>query len=121
MIYGYESTVTGSKSMQNLEDFATKFNASLQTLANATIIRPIILIGYSLGGLIIKQALVLLSQSKKEDDQKLIRAIYGVVFFGTLHHGMDISLLIPMAEDGPNHSLIKSLSSYNSQILTNQH
>lgn len=55
MIYGYESTVTGSKSMQNLEDFATKFNASLQTLANAMTIRPIILIGHSLGGLIIKQ------------------------------------------------------------------
>lgn len=121
MIYGYESTVTGSKSMQNLEDFATKFNASLQTLANATTIRPIILIGHSLGGLIIKQALVSLSRSKNEDDQKLIRAIYGVVFFGTPHHGMDISSLIPMAGDGPNRSLIESLSSHNSQILTNQH
>lgn len=55
MIYGYESTVAGSKSIQNLEDFATKFNASLQMLANATTIRPIILIGHSLGGLIIKQ------------------------------------------------------------------
>lgn len=55
MIYGYESTVAGSKSMQNLEDFATNFNASLQALANATTIRPIILIGHSLGGLIIKQ------------------------------------------------------------------
>jgi hypothetical protein len=55
MIYGYESTVAGSESMQNLEDFATKFNASLQMLANATTTRPIILIGHSLGGLIIKQ------------------------------------------------------------------
>lgn len=34
---------------------------------------------------------------------------------------MDISSLIPMAGDGPNRSLIESLSSHNSQILTNQH
>lgn len=55
MIYGYDSTVAESKSMQNFEDFATKFNGSLQTLMNTTTIRPIILIGHSLGGLIIKQ------------------------------------------------------------------
>lgn len=55
MIYGYDSTVSESKSMQNLEDFATVFNGSLQTLMNTATIRPIILIGHSLGGLIIKQ------------------------------------------------------------------
>ncbi|PTB43606.1 hypothetical protein M441DRAFT_56598 [Trichoderma asperellum CBS 433.97] len=121
MIYGYESTVARSESMQNLEDFATNFNASLQMLANATTTRPIILIGHSLGGLIIKQALISLSRSKNEDDQKLIRAIYGVVFFGTPHHGMDISSLIPMVGDGPNRSLIESLNHYNSQTLTSQH
>lgn len=55
MIYGYESTVAESKSMQNLEDFATKLNVSMQTLMNGATIRPIILIGHSLGGLIIKE------------------------------------------------------------------
>lgn len=121
MIYGYDSTVAESKSMQNFEDFATKFNGSLQTLMNTTTIRPIILIGHSLGGLIIKQALILLSGSENKESRTLIRAVYGVVFFGTPHHGMDISSLIPMAGDGPNRSLIESLSHYNSQILTIQH
>ncbi|QYT01581.1 DUF676 domain-containing protein [Trichoderma simmonsii] len=121
MIYGYDSTVAESKSMQNFEDFATKLNGSLQTLMNTTTIRPIILIGHSLGGLIIKQALILLSGSEHKESQTLIRAVYGVVFFGTPHHGMDISSLIPMAGDGPNRSLIESLSHYNSQILTMQH
>lgn len=55
MIYGYDSTVAESKSIQNIKDLATKFNASLQKLTNASIVRPIILIGHSLGGLIIKQ------------------------------------------------------------------
>lgn len=34
---------------------------------------------------------------------------------------MDISSLKSMAGDGPNRSLIESLSHYNSQILTMQH
>lgn len=55
MIYGYDSVVAESKSMQNIEDLATGFIGGLQKLANASIIQPIILIGHSLGGLIIKQ------------------------------------------------------------------
>lgn len=55
MIYGYDSVVAESKSMQNIEDLATGLIGGLQKLANASIIRPIILIGHSLGGLIIKQ------------------------------------------------------------------
>jgi hypothetical protein len=55
MIYGYDSVVAESKSIQNIEDIATGLIGSLQKLANASMIRPIILLGHSLGGLIIKQ------------------------------------------------------------------
>ena len=55
MIYGYESTVAHSRSIQNLEDLATSFHSSLLALANAPVIKPIILIAHSLGGLIAKQ------------------------------------------------------------------
>ncbi|KAK5988990.1 hypothetical protein PT974_10488 [Cladobotryum mycophilum] len=120
MVFGYESTVAGSQSIQNLEDIATKFHRSLNTLANATTTRPIILIGHSLGGLIIKQILISLSRSDFEEDKKLIRAIYGVVFFRTPHNGMDIESLIPMVGDGPNRSLIESLDHINSHILSIQ-
>ncbi|KAK6449817.1 hypothetical protein FP744_10006067 [Trichoderma asperellum] len=121
MIYGYDSTVAESKSIQNIKDLATKFNASLQKLTNASIVRPIILIGHSLGGLIIKQALISLSRSENEDEQNLIRAIYGIVFFRTPHDGMDITSLITMAGDSsPNRFIIESLSRNNSQILTLQ-
>lgn len=61
-----------------------------------------------------------LSKSKSKDDQKLVRAIYGIVFFGVPHDGMDTTSLIPMVEDGPNRFLIESIERVNSQILSVQ-
>ncbi|KIL84887.1 hypothetical protein FAVG1_11757 [Fusarium avenaceum] len=120
MIYGYESRVGESKSMQCLEDLATSFLSSLRVLMNTPTARPIILVAHSLGGLIVKQTLISLSKSKKEDDLKLVRAVYGIVFFGVPHDGMDISSLIPMVGDGPNRFLIESIGAVNSQILSIQ-
>jgi alpha-beta hydrolase superfamily lysophospholipase len=55
MVYGYESAVAKSKCMQNIEDLSTTFHNSLLASVGASPTRPIILIGHSLGGLIIKQ------------------------------------------------------------------
>ncbi|VUC29568.1 unnamed protein product [Clonostachys rosea] len=118
MTYGYESGVVESENIQNIEDLATTFHSSLHALA--PIMRPIILIAHSLGGLIVKQALVALSKSNNEDDQNLVRAIYGLVFFGVPHDGMDISSLIPMVGDGPSRFLVESIGHISSQILTIQ-
>ncbi|PTB68134.1 hypothetical protein BBK36DRAFT_1114998 [Trichoderma citrinoviride] len=140
MIYGYDSAVAQSKSMQNIEDLSTTFHNSLLASAGFSPTRPIILIGHSLGGLIIKQvrdanklspllpainshankSLITMSRSQIVDDQRLFRSIYGVVFFGTPHDGMDISSLIPMVGDGPNRFLIESMNRMNSQILSIQ-
>ncbi|ETR97188.1 hypothetical protein M419DRAFT_92340 [Trichoderma reesei RUT C-30] len=120
MVYGYESAVAKSKCMQNIEDLSTTFHNSLLASVGASPTRPIILIGHSLGGLIIKQSLITMSRSKIPDDKRLFRSIYGVVFFGTPHDGMDISSLIPMVRDGPNRFLIESMSRMNSQILSIQ-
>ncbi|KAK7419112.1 hypothetical protein QQZ08_010982 [Neonectria magnoliae] len=120
MVYGYESRVARSKSMQNLEDLATSFHNSLLALASAATTKPIILVAHSLGGLIVKQTLISLSKSKNEDDVKLLRAVYGIVFFGVPHDGMDISSLIPMVGDGPNRFLIESIGRINPQILSIQ-
>ena len=42
--------------MQNLEDLVTSFYNSLLALVSAPTVKPIILVAYSLGGLIVKQA-----------------------------------------------------------------
>ncbi|KAL7917378.1 hypothetical protein ACQKWADRAFT_324692 [Trichoderma austrokoningii] len=117
MIYGYNSTIASSTSMQNLEDLATSFRDSLLPLVRSDTLRPIIFIGHSLGGLIVKQALTILSKSQRDADIKLIQAVYGIVFFGVPNHGMDITSLVLMAGDGPNRFLIESINFHNSQIL----
>lgn len=60
---------------------------------------------------------MILSKSNVEQSKKLLRAIYGIVFFGVPNEGMDISSLIAMVQDRPNRFLIESIG-INSQILT---
>lgn len=64
--------------------------------------------------------MIALAKSKNEDDLRLVQAIYGIVFFGVPHDGMDTSSLIPMVGDGPNRFLLESISRINSQILSIQ-
>ncbi|PTB38804.1 hypothetical protein M441DRAFT_146152 [Trichoderma asperellum CBS 433.97] len=122
MIYGYESDVVNSNNTQNLEDLATAFHNSLLAIATGSTLKPIIFIGHSLGGLNIKQVsylLICLSRSEFQQDKEFLGAVYGVVFFGTPHDGMDIRALISMAGDGPNRFLLESISR-NSQVLSTQ-
>lgn len=55
MVYGYRSSLTRSKSFQNLEDLATGFHSRLSAFTATQTTKPIILIAHSLGGLIVKQ------------------------------------------------------------------
>ncbi|EHK42206.1 hypothetical protein TRIATDRAFT_14480, partial [Trichoderma atroviride IMI 206040] len=127
MIYGYESSLQDSDSFQNLEDIGTSFHSSLRSMAIAGSFRPIILVAHSLGGLIVKevgdftyiwQTLISLSNSDDEEDQKLLRAVYGIAFFGVPHDGMDIQSLISIVGNGPNRFLLESIGNHGSQILS---
>jgi len=64
--------------------------------------------------------LILLSKSKSPDDLRIFQVVSGILFFGVPHDGIDISSFILMVGDGPNRSLVESLSSENSQILDTQ-
>lgn len=62
----------------------------------------------------------MLAWSKTEDNQRLLKAIRGIAFFGVPRDGMEIGeigSLIPMVERGPNGGFVGSLSRINSQIL----
>ncbi|KAI4862015.1 hypothetical protein F4820DRAFT_39340 [Hypoxylon rubiginosum] len=120
MIYGYDSALHGSTSFQNLDDLGKSLLNSLLVLANSPTFRPIVIVAHSLGGLVVKQSLVSLSNAKDEDHQRLFQAVYGIVFFGVPQYGMEISSLKPMAADGPNRALLESIGT-NSQVLNQQY
>ncbi|CEJ83117.1 hypothetical protein VHEMI03143 [[Torrubiella] hemipterigena] len=120
LIYGYNSKVANSHSIQNLEDLATAFHAGLRQVVDNQK-RPIILIAHSLGGLVVKQVLITLSQSQDVKDQQIFQSTYGMAFCGVPRHGMNIQSLILIAKDGHNRFLIESLNNMQPQILRRQH
>ncbi|KAK0631939.1 hypothetical protein B0T14DRAFT_559678 [Immersiella caudata] len=118
MIYGYESGLQDSTSFAGLHDLAGSLRNAIRQLLGSGEQRHLILVGHSLGGLLIKEALVQMLESDSELDQ--IRRIVGALFFGVPNDGMDIASLIPMVNGQPNRSLLESLSAINSQVLRRQ-
>ena len=111
MIYGYESGLQSSSSFANLGDLASGLKMSIRKLQAQK--RRLILVGHSLGGLLIKEAIIQMA----EDNSNQLNSISGIVFFGVPNDGMSIESLIPIVGDQPNRFLLESLSSVNSQIL----
>ena len=57
-------------------------------------IRPLIFVAYSLGGLLVKQALIESSkQARDSRDRNLHEIYYAVIFFGTPYRGSSNALI----------------------------
>ena len=55
--------------------------------------RPVIFVGHSLGGLIVKRMLTQASASGREEDAEFVNNTRGVIFFGTPHAGSQVANL----------------------------
>ena len=117
IIYGHDTTLQSSTSFAELDDLAGSFQMALGQVLQPQP-RRIILVGHSLGGLLIKEAIVRLSESDADAD--LLVWIVGCLFFGVPNDGMKIESLIPMVADQPNRSLLESIRHMNSQVLNMQ-
>ncbi|KAL2115269.1 hypothetical protein VTJ04DRAFT_10932 [Mycothermus thermophilus] len=89
-LYVYDSTVVYSSDRTSFIDKANFFLAERRAERISDPTRPLILIGHSLGGLLIKQALINAYNNDRYRDIKL--ATQGLVFFATLHSGSNRSL-----------------------------
>ncbi|KFY22657.1 hypothetical protein V493_06435 [Pseudogymnoascus sp. VKM F-4281 (FW-2241)] len=123
MIYGYDTQLHGSTSFQDLESLASSLRASIaaqRTLGSIdaksrTV--PLVFIAHSLGGLIVKEAIIQMKKDEKHQD--LLESIYGALFFGVPSQGMDVASLVPMVVGQPNQALLHTLGK-ESQLLRNQ-
>lgn len=77
-----------------------------------------VFLAHSLGGLVIKQAIVDMKGSTNSKDRDNFFATYGMYFFGVPNTGMNIEPLKRMIRGQPNEEFIMSLAK-DSQLLRN--
>ncbi|KAL8716956.1 MAG: hypothetical protein Q9225_005757 [Loekoesia sp. 1 TL-2023] len=99
LVYGYDADVTSftdGASKDKIHNHAEQLVAALQSnrrIRKATE-RPIIWVTHSLGGLVVKRALIYSSEIrgvKTEHLRSIFVSTYGILFLGTPHHGSDIA------------------------------
>ena len=110
LIYGYDSKLAGSHSFQNLGDVGSRFRASLKVaLGSVPRERPLIFVAHSLGGLVLKEAMVQMFSGSAADSRNF-KATFGILFFGVPNQGMDIGSLLAMVCGQPNLHFLTTLS-----------
>ena len=138
MVYGYDADVTSFKkdgvSKDKIHNHAEGLIADLfanRRIRKATE-RPLIFVAHSLGGLVVKMALIASSEitgSKTEHLRSIFVSTYGILFLGTPHKGSDVaqwgsylesvfSAVIPKAVGESAPQLVDALKA-NSETLEN--
>ncbi|KAH8891599.1 hypothetical protein GQ53DRAFT_687160, partial [Thozetella sp. PMI_491] len=72
--------------------------------------RNIVLIGHSMGGLVIKEVIVQLSEEMNEKYTQILTSITGILFFGVPHQGMTTGPLVSLVGDNINRGLLESVN-----------
>ncbi|KAI9776530.1 MAG: hypothetical protein M1839_009511 [Geoglossum umbratile] len=112
LTYGYNSELVGSTSFQGIEALASQFIAAIgrvrQTVSDQDRPRPLIFIAHSLGGLVLKQALVRMVDGNPVDRENFY-ATYGALFFGVPNRGLRTEYLRAIVKNQPNEGLVVSL------------
>ncbi|KAI1440544.1 hypothetical protein F5Y02DRAFT_402664 [Annulohypoxylon stygium] len=108
IIYGYETTLPRSKSFQTITDLASQLINQLASNGwTAMSAKPLVFLAHSLGGLVLKRAVVALANSGYDDSAIQIA---GGIFFGVPNFGMEQSSFLSIAEGNPNEILVEDLS-----------
>ncbi|KEZ46772.1 hypothetical protein SAPIO_CDS0062 [Scedosporium apiospermum] len=124
MTFQYDASVVGNTSAHGVRGNASKLLQLLRDKRedNDDEGRPIVFVGHSLGGIIIKQALKLASSSRRFSD--IAKSTRGIVFFGTPHRGADgakwlglLTGIVSTALNQPQSKFIKLLETHSAELL----
>lgn len=111
IIYGYDTKLANSRSFQVIPDLAQTLIYQLQTYGwGSPSAKPIAFLAHSLGGLLLKEALVKLEKSSDTDFQTLLGRISGVIFFGVPNLGMDQAHFRTVVHKNPNYDLVDDIA-----------
>ncbi|KLU88157.1 hypothetical protein MAPG_07144 [Magnaporthiopsis poae ATCC 64411] len=111
LLYGYDTTLADSRSKQSIEDLGAIFLEQVIAFRarDGTSRRPIIFIGHSLGGLLIKEALVRTRNISNDAYSDLSKACFGMLLFGVPNLGLRNDQLMTLVRGQPNEALIHDL------------
>jgi pimeloyl-ACP methyl ester carboxylesterase len=112
IIYGYDSTLKQSESVQSVDDIAQRFVQFLETISRSfSRRRPIVLLGHSMGGIVLKHALIKMNSPGASDTARhILRQVRGVFLFGVPNRGMENAHYLALVEGRPNYKLVRALS-----------
>lgn len=110
VLYGYDTKLVTSTSFQTVVDLSRSLIEEMKANGcGASNAKPLLFLAHSLGGVLLKQALVMLAGGN-EKIASMLGLIRGAVFFGVPSKGMPISDLLSVAGDRPNEAFIRDLS-----------
>ncbi|KAH6974942.1 hypothetical protein BKA56DRAFT_589804 [Ilyonectria sp. MPI-CAGE-AT-0026] len=91
MTFGYDCGLAFSKSRSGIENFAQDLLDRLRVVRQGSEAarRPIVFIAHSLGGIVVKKALVLAHEAQ-DFYRDILHSTKGIVFMGTPHRGSDV-------------------------------
>lgn len=91
LLFGYNANVAFETSIAGVREQAINLLNRIASKRDESEERPIVFVAHSLGGIVVKRALV---EAKLDDSYKSIReATYGIAFFGTPHQGGNFAKL----------------------------
>ncbi|KAI9795942.1 MAG: hypothetical protein M1833_006590 [Piccolia ochrophora] len=107
MSYGYNSKTAFSRAITNIdndaEDLLNRLDNRRETEEERK--RPILFIAHSLGGLVVKKALII-ARERSGQYRNLLKSVQGCVFFGVPHRGSDIAFWVNYPAKLLDHGLL---------------
>ncbi|CAH0048258.1 unnamed protein product [Clonostachys solani] len=113
LLYGYDSSIMNQNHKISIPGLGKTFLNSYKTFRKdtKTTQRPIIFLGHSLGGLLIKEALCIAFDGEGDaPNRDFCRSSYGLVFFGVPNLGLKHENLKKITGERPAEQLIHDLS-----------
>lgn len=110
LTYGYDTALSQSQSFQTIRDLAISLIETMKTIGwYAPSSKPVLFLAHSLGGVVLKQALVLMAGGDSRE-RTIFEKIKGAICFGVPSQGMHVPDIVSMLGDQPNIALLKELS-----------
>jgi hypothetical protein len=112
--YGYDTGIVASNNNQGVHELARTLLDGLATFRQRTQTqqRPLLFVCHSLGGVVLKEALVMSSKATEKKHKKLLEVMivtYGLVFMGVPNLGLRHNQLKTMVQGQPNEGFVTDL------------